>query len=305
MRLQYCTRYGEKLKLFVFFGTVALNFILRLLLHDDRCHCFIVFVCRMKIVSWNIKDLKQFDSDCLINFIAEQEPDILFLQETKLTESNAKVYTSFFSDKFQVYHNLLSTFSSGIMVLIRKPLTPKVNLFEQHAIFKGRVISLEFDEFFVLNTYAVYPGGNTKAKLQEKLSIRIHEYDKLMLETLDELKRQKPVIWCGDFNVAQDKDIHPTVKYRYPKEIKENLTLMQTDFTDLHRALHPQDDGYTFWSDHNPNSRSENIGWKLDYMMVDNRLSTIPLQNQTKCDILKDVVGSDHAPITLTLCIEI
>lgn len=253
----------------------------------------------MKIVSWNVKDLKQLDSDYLIKFIDEQEPDILFLQETKLTESGARLYASFFSDKFLVYHNLLSTFSSGIMVLIRKPLNPKVNLFEQHAIFKGRVISLEFDEFFILNTYAVYPGGNTKAKLQEKLAIRINEYDRLMLETLAELKKQKPVIWCGDLNAAQDDDIHPTVKYRYPKEIKENLALMQTDFTDLHRALHPEEYGYTFWSDHNPNARSENIGWKLDYVMIDNRLVQKHFQNQVKCDILKDVVGSDHAPITL------
>lgn len=248
----------------------------------------------IKIATWNVKDLKQIDVSYVNTFLQKEQADILFLQETKLTDATALKYESIFGG-FRVYWNNLNARSSGVMVLVKETLNPLVTFCDDVAVFKGRVILLEFRDFVVLNTYAVYPGGVTK----DKMLLRLNEYDVNAQTLLLQLKQRKYVVWCGDFNVADDCDIHKTVKFRYSKQLKQNFAMMRNGFVDAFRSVQSNKEktGYTFWSDRVVDARTNDVGWRLDYAMIDERMS----ERLRECDVLTDYDVSDHSPLAFLL----
>ena len=249
----------------------------------------------MKLVSWNVNGLRA----CLTKGFQETfdalDADIFCLQETKMQEGQAEITAP-------GYHFYLNSAEkkgySGTAVFSKKePLNVNYGIeIEEHG-HEGRVITLEFPAFFLVNVYT--PNAQDGLK---RLSYRMHWEDdfRAYLMRLDE---KKPVIACGDFNVA-----HEEIDLKNPQSNHQNAgfsdeerakfsELLQSGFTDTFRYFYPDAEGaYSLWS-YRFNARSRNAGWRIDYFLVSDRFAGAVQDAQ----ILNEVTGSDHCPVALIL----
>ncbi|XP_065673573.1 DNA repair nuclease/redox regulator APEX1 isoform X10 [Hydra vulgaris] len=265
----------------------------------------------LKICSWNVAGLRAWVNKNGLNYVIEEDPDVLCLQETKCTENDLpgqvlqmkngpKVTNVSNSGYYMYWCNAKKKGCSGVSLWCKlKPLKVTYGLGIKEHDSEGRLITAEFEKYYIITTYV----PNSGQKLIRLDYRRIWNTD--YKNYVGELKKKKPVIMCGDFNVAHTEiDIaNPNSNKRnagFTEEERSDFTaLLEDGYIDTFRKLNPEKTGaYTFWT-YMMNARSKNKGWRLDYFIV-----TKDIEDDI-CDsvIRSSVMGSDHCPIVLNLAI--
>ena len=249
----------------------------------------------MKIISWNVNGLRALMSkDCLIPFINQENPDIMAFQETKMQEEQL----SFNFDGYYRYMNCAEKKGySGTMVLTKqKPLSVTYDIEGKDHPKEGRVITLEFEDFYFVCAYV----PNSKDGLL-RIDYRMHWEDDL-LKHLKKLDKQKPVVYTGDLNVAHNEiDLkNPDTNHESAgfsdQEREKFSTLLNSGFKDTFRELYPEEVKYSWWS-YRMKARERNAGWRIDYFVVSDRF----MDKVSDSLIYNDIYGSDHCPVGLII----
>lgn len=261
-----------------------------------------IFSSSLLISSWNISGLKAIlFKDHLINYMKERNPDILCLLETKLNDHQIdKEGTKWIPEGYTAYFNcckVIKGYSGSAILTKYKPMSVQFGIGIEKHDQEGRVITLEFEAFFLVTCYL----PNSGAKL-EKLEYRTKEWEPDFRSYVNELKKKKSVVICGDFNCShQEIDVHnPKISQKIAgfanEERKCFEELLSSGFVDTFRHLNPETVKYSFFS-LRFNCRDSNKGWRLDYFLVDkDGLSSI-----MDSLINEKIYGSDHLPIELVL----
>ncbi|KAK2154944.1 hypothetical protein LSH36_253g04042 [Paralvinella palmiformis] len=250
----------------------------------------------MKFSSWNINGIRAWCEKNGHSYITAESPDILCLQETKCEKNKIPRDV-----EIEGYHRYWLSgdkegYSGTGLYSKVKPIEVKYGLGIEKHDKEGRVITAEYEKFYMVTAYVPNAGRGLP-----RLGYRHDEWDPDFTAYLKELDKKKPVIMCGDLNVA-----HKEIDLANPKsnkksagftpEEREGMTnLLSEGFVDSFRELYPEEKGaYSFWT-FMGNARAKNVGWRLDYFIISERLKP------NLCDnvIRKDVFGSDHCPITL------
>ena len=250
----------------------------------------------MKLISWNVNGLRACITKGFSLFFKSIDADIFCIQETKMQEEQAKEIEY---DGYYKYMNSAEKKGySGTAIFTKiKPINVSYGIGIEEHDKEGRVITLEFDKFFLVNCYT----PNSKREL-ERLEYRKIWEDEFR-NYLVKLDKIKPVILCGDLNVAH-KEIdlkNPSTNHHnagFTDEEREKMTkLLDSNFTDTFRYLYPdKKDAYSWWS-YMLKSRERNIGWRIDYFIVSNSI-----RDEIKDAIIhSEVLGSDHCPIELDI----
>lgn len=262
----------------------------------------------MKLYSWNVNGIRAvINKGLFISFIEKHQPDILCLQETKAKRNQVEIDLPGY---YEYWNSAEKAGYSGTAIFSRtKPLSV-INGFVDKIADKydlagdtygdpakeGRVISAEFERFWVVTVYT----PNSKNDLS-RLELRHQKWDPAFLEHLKELERSKPVLFCGDLNVAHNEiDLaHPKAnigKHGFTNEERAGFDQLEASgFVDVFRSKYPEKtDAYTWWT-HWANARARNVGWRIDYWLASKKLAPAVLDAQ----IHPDIMGSDHCPISI------
>lgn len=253
----------------------------------------------MKIISWNVNGIRAAISKGLESFFNEEEADIFCIQETKIsTEQITNEIQEIFKG-YNAYWNSAETkgYSGTAVFTKKKPISVSYGIGKEEHDKEGRVITLEFEKFYLVNIYT----PNVKRGL-ERLQYRMIWEDEIK-QYLKKLEKTKPVIMCGDLNVA-----HKAIDLANPKSnethagytIEERTKmdeLINSGFIDAFRYKYPNKANiYTWWS-YMFNSRERNIGWRIDYFIT----SDVLKEDIQDVKIYNYILGSDHCPIGLTI----
>jgi len=247
----------------------------------------------MKLVSWNVNGLRACVKKGFLDYFKEVDADIFCVQETKLQEGQIQLDL----EGYHQYWNYAEKKGySGTAVFTKdKPLEVRYGLGIEEHDKEGRVITLEYDDFFLVNVYT----PNSQRELA-RLDYRMRWEDDFRVY-LKDLDSNKPVILCGDLNVAH-KEIdlkNPSSNRRnagFTDEEREKMTqLLEAGFIDTFRYFYPDKEGaYTWWS-YITRARERNAGWRIDYFIVSKRLK----DRLKDAQIHSEVMGSDHCPVYL------
>lgn len=249
----------------------------------------------VKLISWNVNGLRAVLKKNFLEFLATVQPDILCLQETKCHPDQVEQlwpasYTTFWNSAEKKGYSGTAIFTKS------RPLkvTPHLGIAEHDR--EGRVLTAEFADFFLVNVYT----PNSKRELS-RLPYR-QQWDKDFLAHLKKLEKKKPVIWCGDLNVAHTEiDLaNPKANVRNhgftPEERAGFDAFVAAGFVDTFREFEKGGGHYTWWSPMS-GARGRNIGWRLDYFLI-----SAALRPRLKsASILPHVTGSDHCPVTIEI----
>lgn len=249
----------------------------------------------MKIVTWNVNGLRACYGKGFEDFFREADADMFCIQETKLQsgdfEFDPEGWNGYWNDAVKKGYSGTAVFSK------RQPEAVTYGIDVKEHDGEGRVITLEYGEFYLVNVYV----PNSQEELK-RLPYRM-TWDEAFRDYLKKLDEKKPVVVCGDFNVAHHEiDIkNPAANRRnagFTDEEREDFTqLLNAGFADVFRQLNPDvKDMYTYWS-YRFGARSRNAGWRIDYFCVSERL----MGEVKGVEINSSVMGSDHCPVTLTL----
>ena len=252
----------------------------------------------MNIISWNINGVRAITQKDFFKDIEKLAPDILCLQETKAQDDEVKTALSKITQYHQYYNSAERKGYSGVAVLSKKePVAVTYDMGVAEHDNEGRVICLEFETFFLVNVYVPNSGQQL-----ERLDYR-KTWDDDFRSYLINLKKSKPVILCGDLNVAHRPSDLKNDKANYNKtagytqiEIDGMDNLLDTGFVDTYRHFHPDSVAYTYWS-YRFKARERNSGWRIDYFLVSEAL----LKKIKNVAILSEYYGSDHCPIQLEI----
>lgn len=249
----------------------------------------------MKLISWNVNGLRAVMSkDTLLPFIAAEDPDIMAFQETKMQEEQME----FNFDGYLRYMNSAEKKGySGTMVLTKKkPLNVIYDIEGEDHPKEGRVITLEYEDFFFVCAYV----PNSKDGLK-RIDYRMHWEDDLRAHLM-KLDKIKPVIYTGDLNVAHNEidlknpdDNHFSAGFSDEERGKFN-ELLEAGFADSFRELYPEKVKYSWWS-YRTRARERDAGWRIDYFVVSRRL----MKDVKDSLIYNEIMGSDHCPVGLIL----
>ena len=248
----------------------------------------------MKFVSWNVNGLRACMNKGFADFFNDINADIFAIQETKMQEEQK----SFAFDGYkEIWNSAEKKGYSGTLIYSKlEPLEIVYGIDNQYYLDEGRIITLEFDDFYFVNVYV----PNSQRGLT-RLSYRM-EFDENFRNYLKRLDEKKPVIACGDFNVA-----HNPIDIRNPASNERNAgytieertqfqKLMESGFIDSFRYLYPDKVQYTWWS-YMFNARANNVGWRIDYFILSERLAS-----KMKNSIIRDeIYGSDHCQIVFEI----
>ncbi|KRF56153.1 MULTISPECIES: exodeoxyribonuclease III [Priestia] len=248
----------------------------------------------MKLISWNVNGIRACVRKGFLDYFQEVDADVFCIQETKLQEGQIDLQLEGY---YQYWNYAVKKGYSGTAVFTKqKPLSVSYGVGKESEE-EGRIITLEFEQCYVVNVYT----PNSKrdlARLEERL-----QWEDDLLVYLKKLNSRKAVILCGDLNVA-----HAEIDLRNPKPNRGNsgftieergkmTTLLASGFLDTFRYLYPNQEGaYTWWSYMNK-VRERNIGWRIDYFIVSERIRDV-IQGAA---IHPHVMGSDHCPVMLEL----
>ena len=252
----------------------------------------------MKLVSWNVNGIRACSGKGFLDYFKEADADLFCIQETKLQEGQINL-------ELEGYHQFWNYaekkgYSGTAIFTKKKPLAVRYGIGSAEYDCEGRAITLEFEQFYLVNVYT----PNSQRDLA-RLGYRLAWEDKLR-DYLLELDRNKPVILCGDLNVA-----HNEIDLKNPKPNRGNsgftdeergkmTQLLSSGFIDSFRHLYPEAEGvYTWWSYMNK-VRERNIGWRIDYFIISERLAPEIIEAGVECFVM----GSDHCPVTLDLNIK-
>lgn len=250
----------------------------------------------MKLLSWNVNGLRAVLKKNFNEFLAAESPDILAVQETKCAPADVVC-------EWPGYHVFWSSAEkkgySGTAIFTRsKPLNVREGIGVEEHDREGRVLTAEYDSFFLVNVYV----PNSKREL-ERLPYR-QEWDRAFLRYLQKLDASKPVVFCGDFNVAhQERDLarpkQNTRTHGFTAEERAGFQgFIDAGFVDSFREFEQGSGHYTWWS-LMAGARPRNIGWRIDYFLA----SKLLVPNLTRAWIMPEVMGSDHCPVGLELSI--
>lgn len=249
----------------------------------------------MKLISWNVNGLRACAGKGFLEFFKEQDADIFCIQETKLQEGQI---TLDLPGYFQYWNSAEKKGYSGTAIFTKKePLSISKGIGIEEHDHEGRVITLEYEDFYMLTVYT--PNSqNELARLDYRM-----KWEDDFLHYVKELEKTKPVVFCGDLNVA-----HKEIDLKNPKtnrknagftdEEREKFTkLLQAGFIDTFRYFYPDKEGIYSWWSYRFSARAKNAGWRIDYFLVSESL-----QNRLEdAYIYTDILGSDHCPVGLTL----
>jgi len=249
----------------------------------------------MKLISWNVNGLRACLTKGFEDFFNVMNADIFCVQETKMQPDQAELNLAGYE---KYWNSAVKKGYSGTAVFTRlKPLSVTYGMNMEEHDQEGRIITLEFEEFFLVNVYT----PNSKRELL-RLDYRMKWEDDFRV-FVKQLDNNKPVILCGDINVAHEEiDIkNPKTNRRsagFTDEERGKLTtLLQSGFIDAFRYLYPDKrDAYTWWS-YMMNARARNIGWRIDYFLLSDRLK----ESVKDSIIYSETLGSDHCPVGLEI----
>lgn len=249
----------------------------------------------MKLVSWNVNGLRAIYKKGFEESFKELDADIFCIQETKMQEGQIELDLQGY---YQYYNYAERKGYSGTAIFTKKePLKVSYGIGIEEHDKEGRVITLEFDKFYMVNCYTPN-SGRELARLEYRMTWE-DEFKKYLIK----LDKQKPVIICGDLNVA-----HTEIDLKNPKSNRKNAgftdeerskieELLNSGFTDSFRKIYPDKEGaYTWWS-YMFNARANNAGWRIDYFLVSDRIS----KNIKDAYIYSEIMGSDHCPVGLEI----
>jgi exodeoxyribonuclease-3 len=269
----------------------------------------------MKIISWNVNGIRAVHKKGLfLPFIEKYQPDILCLQETKAEQHQnvmeLKGYEEYWNSATKKGYSGTAIFSKikpvAVILNIPDKILKKYNLKDTHGDpnTEGRIVTAEFKDFYVVSVYT----PNAKDDLS-RIPLRHKQWDPAFLEYVKELEnpstgsgRGKPVIFCGDLNVAHTEDDLARPKENignkgFTFEEREGIdNVIKAGFIDTFRMFTKGNGHYTWWS-HFANARARNVGWRIDYIFVSKKLE----KKVKAAKILPDVLGSDHCPIMLEI----
>lgn len=263
----------------------------------------------MKLYSWNVNGIRAvWNKGLLQKFVEEHQPDILCLQETKANQDQSEFD---FAEYEEYWHDGQKKGYSGTAIFTKiKPLSVQQGfsevILEKYDFTdafgdtskEGRVLTLEFDEYYVTTVYTPNSKGDLgRLKMREKV------WGPTYQDHINELQAKKPVFACGDFNVAhQEIDLarpkENVGKHGFTDEERKDFTeLLETGLIDTFRSLHPDEtSAYTWWT-HWGGARARNVGWRIDYWLVSKALSG----SVKSAEIHPKVLGSDHCPVSIEL----
>ncbi len=249
----------------------------------------------MKLVSWNVNGLRAIYKKGFEESFKELDADIFCIQETKMQEGQIELDLQGY---YQYYNYAERKGYSGTAIFTKKePLKVSYGIGIEEHDKEGRVITLEFDKFYMVNCYTPN-SGRELARLEYRMTWE-DEFKKYLIK----LDKQKPVIICGDLNVA-----HTEIDLKNPKSNRKNAgftdeerskieELLNSGFTDSFRKMYPDKErAYTWWS-YMFNARANNAGWRIDYFLVSDRIS----KNIKDAYIYSEIMGSDHCPVGLEI----
>jgi len=252
----------------------------------------------MKLVSWNVNGLRACVTKGFLDYFREMDADLFCVQETKLQAGQIELELG---ESYSQYWNYaVKKGYSGTAVFSKiKPLSVRYGI-EEDCEEEGRILTLEFERFYLVNVYT----PNAKRDLA-RLDYRL-EWEDRFRSYLLQLDALKPVVVCGDLNVAHQEIDIKNAKSNignsgFTDEERGKLTdLLAAGFVDTFRYLYPdRGDVYSWWS-FMPKVRERNIGWRIDYFLVSARLAPAIAEADVHCR----VTGSDHCPVTVTLTLE-
>ncbi len=248
----------------------------------------------MKFVSWNVNGLRACLGKGFLDSVKSLNPDALCLQEIKMYPGQAEIdlpeYTEYWNSAERAGYSGTAVFTKA------SPLSVAYGIGVEEHDHEGRVITLEYDSFYLVTVYT----PNAKQEL-ERLDYRMVWEDafRAYLKGLDE---KKPVVVCGDMNVA-----HEEIDLKNPKTNRGNAgftdeergkmtELLAAGFCDTYRTLHPDETGYSWWS-YRFHAREKNVGWRIDYFLVSERL----MPKVKAAAIHPEIFGSDHCPVSVEI----
>jgi exodeoxyribonuclease-3 len=263
----------------------------------------------MKIYSWNVNGIRAvIKKNTFLPFVSEHSPDILCLQETKAIRDQVEIDLP---DYHEYWNSAVKKGYSGTAIFSKTKPLDVINGFphdfaqrfkfadelERDAGEEGRVIAAEFEQFYVVTVYT----PNAKDDLS-RLRLRHQHWDPAFLAYCKQLEQKKPVIFCGDLNVAHTElDLANPKPNRgkkgFTNEEREGFqNFIDAGFVDTFRIFTQGNGHYSWWS-HFANSRARNIGWRIDYVLVSQSLAP----KVVAAEIHQKVLGSDHCPVSITL----
>lgn len=263
----------------------------------------------MKLYSWNVNGIRAvINKGDFQKFIAEHDPDILCLQETKASREQVEIDLP---DYQEFWNSAIKKGYSGTAIFSKDAPLQVINGFPEDIIKKyevhgdtygnpndeGRVIAAEYEKFWVVTVYT----PNAKGDLS-RLELRHKHWDKAFLAYVKELEKKKPVLFCGDLNVAHTEDDlanpKPNIgKHGFTNEEREGFeNFVNAGFVDSFRLFTKGNGHYSWWT-HWANARARNVGWRIDYWLASKSLQ----KHIKKAIIHPDVMGSDHCPVSIEL----
>ncbi|MDR2836639.1 MAG: exodeoxyribonuclease III [Bacteroidales bacterium] len=263
----------------------------------------------MKIISLNVNGIRASINKGLFNFVQTQNPDVICFQETKAQPEQIDIqkfselgYSPFINSAIKKGYSGTAIFSKI------NSINSKINfdnVFDNEIFIdnfgnvmnEGRILTLEYDKFYLITTYV----PNAKPDLS-RLKLRENIWDKKLLEYIKYLEQTKPIVICGDFNVA-----HKEIDLANPKQNEKNAgftveeregmtNFLNNGLIDIFRYFYPEKVQYTWWS-MRTGARERNIGWRIDYFLTSQKLC----DKMTKVEILDNINLSDHCPILLEI----
>jgi exodeoxyribonuclease-3 len=263
----------------------------------------------VKLYSWNVNGIRAVHRKGLFeSFLEQHRPDVLCLQETKADRGQVEIDLPGY---FEYWNSAVKKGYSGTAIFSKRQPITVVNGYPQafarrfsfadelrrDSAEEGRVITAEFDDYFVVTVYT----PNAKDDLS-RLSLRFRQWDPAFLAYCKELEAHKPVIFCGDLNVAHTElDLANPKPNRGKKGFTDEerqgfQNFVEAGFIDTFRVFTKGNGHYSWWS-HFANSRARNIGWRIDYFLVSAALQ----QSVKAAAIHPEIMGSDHCPVSITL----
>lgn len=263
----------------------------------------------VKLYSWNVNGIRAVvRKDLFTPFVDKQQPDILCLQETKAEQGQAEVqlkdYEEYWNSAHKKGYSGTAIFSKVKPISILNGFTDDIA--KKHGLVadtygdptaEGRVITAEFEKFYVVTVYT----PNSKRDLS-RLDLRDKQWDPAFLEHCKELEKTKPVIFCGDLNVAHTEDdlANPSSNHQthgFTDEERAGFQkFLDAGFVDTFRMFTKGNGHYSWWT-HWANARARNVGWRIDYILVSKSI-----ENKVKsAEIHTEIMGSDHCPVSITL----
>ena len=250
----------------------------------------------MKLISWNVNGIRAAIKKGFYDFVDDYNPDILCIQETKASPD--QVNLTLLNYPYKYWNSAEKKGYSGTALFSKiEPLSINYDIGIKKHDSEGRVITVEFKNYFLITVYT----PNSKRELL-RLNYRQKEWDADFLKYLKKIEKKKPIIFCGDLNVA-----HKEIDLKNPKTNRRNAgftdeermgfdNYVNAGFIDTFREFEKREGYYTWWS-YMFQARAKNIGWRIDYFCI----SKI-LRSKLKASyILKDVMGSDHAPVIIEI----